>query len=383
MNIGYDGKRAFQNKTGLGNYTRSLLSALAHYYPGEQYTLFAPRITDLFKTVSFPQIHVKVPERFFDKKFPALWRSKRIVNDIVAAGMDIYHGASNELPAGIQKTKVKTVVTVHDLIFERYPETYHFEEKFVHRWKIKNACVVSDAIIAASKQTKADLIHFYKVPEHKISVCYQSCNPAFGKMIPGPDKELIRKKYGLPGSFFLAVGSITPRKNLLTICEAMLVLKGKKDISLVIIGDGKKEKEKIKEFMDKHGMGDQLLFLNELPQSKEESFINGSDFPAIYQQATALIYPSIFEGFGIPLLEALWSGVPVISSNTSSLPEVGGEAALYFLPYDHELLAQHMMQVMTDKNIVMSMREKGFIQAKKFSDQHHAESVMQVYQHLV
>ena len=301
----------------------------------------------------------------------------------MAAGIDIFHGASNELPDGLQKENVKTVVTVHDLIFERYPETYHLEEKFVHRWKIKKACAIADAIIAASQQTKEDLIHFYKVPEHKISVCYQSCNPVFAEIITDQNKELIKKKYGLPGAYFLAVGSITLRKNLLTICKAMLVLKDKTDMPLVVIGDGKKEKEKIKEFMNSNGIGDRLLLLNELPQSKDGRFTSGADFPAIYQLATALIYPSIFEGFGIPVLEALWSGVPVISSNTSSLPEVGGDSVLYFSPQDYELLALLMMRVMTDKNTVTTMREKGFIQAQKFSDRRHAQSIMQVYQSVV
>ena len=132
-----------------------------------------------------------------------------------------------------------------------------------------------------------------------------------------------------------------------------------------------------------NGIADRLILLNEMPVAKESNFTTAADFPAIYQQALALIYPSIFEGFGAPLLEALWSGLPVISSNTSSLPEVGGDAALYFSPTDYELLAQHMLDVATNYNLAVSLREKGFIQAQQFTTQKYADSLMSVYQHIL
>ena len=135
--------------------------------------------------------------------------------------------------------------------------------------------------------------------------------------------------------------------------------------------------------MQANGIADRLILLNEMPVSKEPTFTTAADFPAIYQQALALVYPSIFEGFGAPLLEALWSGLPVISSNTSSLPEVAGDAALYFSPDDYELLAKHMYTIATDKNIVMDLREKGFEQAQYFTTQKYADSIMYVYQSIL
>ncbi|MFT3680939.1 MAG: glycosyltransferase family 1 protein [Ferruginibacter sp.] len=383
MKIGYDGKRAFQNKTGLGNYIRSLLAILTQYYPVNQYILFAPKQTDLFDPSSFKNIKAVSPSSAFYKKFGALWRRSGMVKDIAAARLDIFHGVSNELPKGIKKNNTKTVVTVHDIIFERFPETYNFDERYVHRWKIKYACRVADAVIAISQQTKEDLINYYKVPAEKIFICYQSCNPIFHRTVSEEEKNAVRNRYQLPGKYFLFVSSIAPRKNLIAVCKAMALLKDKLDVPLVVIGNGKKEKEEAKQFMADSGMSEQLILLNELPESKELSFTTAADFPAIYQQALALIYPSIFEGFGAPLLEALHSGLPVISSNTSSLPEVAGDAALYFPPHDHKILAKHMENVSNDEVLRNEMRRKGFIQSEKFLPQVYAESIMGVYKKIL
>lgn len=383
MNIGYDGKRAFQNKTGLGNYTRSLITILNRYYPQHQYSLFAPKQTGLFDIHSFDNIHSIIPKNSFYKKFPSLWRRSGMVKEITNARLDIYHGVSNELPRGIENTKIKTVVTVHDLIFERFPGTYHFDERFVHRWKIKRACKVADAIIAISKQTKDDLVNLYGIKAEKIFICYQSCNPVFEKNTTAEEKALVKKKYQLPDRYFLFVSSIAPRKNLVAICRAMILLKDKINIPLVVIGDGKKEKEEVKKLMKVNGMEERLILLNELPSSKESSFTSAADFPAIYQQALALVYPSVFEGFGLPVLEALWSGLPVICSNTSSLPEVAGNAALYFTPADYELLAKHMMKIATNTKLVEDLRSKGFQQAQNFATEKYANSIMQVYNSII
>lgn len=379
MHIGYDGKRAYQNKTGLGNYIRSLIAILTHHYPGNEYTLFAPKKTDLFNVNHFPKADAIFPSTPFYKQFPALWRRSGMVKEIANAKLDIFHGVSNELPKGIQHTGCRSVVTVHDLIYERFPETYAFDERYVHRWKIKHACKVADAVIAISQQTKNDLIEFYKVPEEKIFISYQSCNPIFQRTISEEEKTAVKKRYNLPDVFYLFVSSIAPRKNLITICRAMALSKDTNKIPLVVIGNGKKQKEEAKQLMSANGIGDRLILLNELPQSKESSFTTAADFPAIYQQALALIYPSIFEGFGAPLLEALWSNIPVISSNASCLPEVGGDAALYFSPYDAVALAEHMQAVANNKNLVKTLKEKGYHQARKFTTESYAESIMQVY----
>ncbi|MEO7767437.1 MAG: glycosyltransferase family 1 protein [Ferruginibacter sp.] len=380
MNIGYDGKRAFQNKTGLGNYIRSLVAILTQHYPKNHYTLFAPTQTDLFQVSAFKNVHAIFPGTFAAKKFPGLWRQRGIVKAVKKAGMDIYHGVSNELPLHIQHAGVKTVVTIHDIIFERYPETYHFDERFIYRWKIKRACKVADAIIAISRQTKDDLVNLYGIKPEKIFICYQSCNPIFQHAITLEGKGVVKRKYNLPDNYFLFVSSIAPRKNLLAVCKALVLLKDKMDIPLVVIGNGKKEKEEAKKLMRDNGILNKLILLNEMPVSKESAFTTAADFPAIYQQALALIYPSVFEGFGAPLLEALWSGLPVISSNTSSLPEVAGGAALYFSPADYELLSKHMINIATDPQLVAALKSKGFEQAKKFTTEKYADSIIEVYE---
>ena len=383
MNIGYDGKRAFQNKTGLGNYIRSLMAILTEHYPDNKYLLFAPKETSLFNVKSLKNVAAVFPKSMAGKYFQGWWRRRGMVKNIAASGISIYHGVSNELPVGIERTKVKTVVTIHDIIFERFPKTYNFDERYVHRFKIKHACKIADAIIAISEQTKNDLINYYKIPTDKIFICYQSCNPIFLQKITAAEKKIVKQKYQLPDTYFLFVSSIAPRKNLILICKALLLLKETLNIPLVIIGNGKKEKEEAKNFMDANGLKNRMILLNEMQVSKEPAFTTAADFPAIYQQALALIYPSIFEGFGAPLLEAMCSGIPVISSNTSSLPEVAGDAALYFAPDDAVILAEHMLRIAGDKTVVDSLIQKGFVQAQKFSTQNYADSIMHVYKTLI
>ena len=382
MTIGYDGKRAFQNKTGLGNYSRSLINILASNFPQHQYLLFAPRQTGLFEINGLQNVRAITPKQFFYKRYPFLWRRSGMVKDIIKSGVEIYHGLSNELPHGIEKTGVKTVVTIHDLIFERFPETYNFDERYIHRWKIKHACKVADAIIAISQQTRNDLVDIYKVPANKIFTCYQSCNPIFQQLISAEEKNAVKTKYQLPDKYFLFVSSIAPRKNLVTVCNAMVLLKEKLTIPLVVIGNGKKEKELVKTFMIENGLAGKLIILNDLPQSNDIGFTTAMDFPAIYQQAVALIYPSIFEGFGLPVLEAMWSRLPVICSSTSSLPEVGGDAVLYFYPIDHEVLSQHMLDVANNETLAEDLRRKGMEQAQHFDAVKHANNIIEVYKSL-
>ncbi len=188
----------------------------------------------------------------------------------------------------------------------------------------------------------------------------------------------------MPEEFFLYVGSIIERKNLLNICKAIFLLRNELDIPLVVIGDGGKYKQQVKEYIKQNGIENRILFLSENSSAKLSlSFKSAIDFPAIYQSAIAMIYPSFFEGFGIPVVEALWSKLPVITSNVSCLPEAGGAGAYYVNPSSVEEIAEGMRKIYSDKKLAASMIEKGCEYAQKFTQQKSAASVMDVYKRVL
>jgi glycosyltransferase involved in cell wall biosynthesis len=380
MNIGFDAKRAFQNSTGLGHYSRTLISSLAAFYPHHHYYLFAPRINNTFNTSEIKNLHAVSPLHFPAPWFKAAWRSNWVKKDLKKHKIDIYHGLSHEIPFRLEKTGIKSVVTIHDLIFERYPEQYGRIDRMIYRKKFRYACKHADKIIAISQQTKQDIIDLYKIPEEKIAVCYQSCNPAFNEIISPEKKEEIRHLYNLPPDYYLYVGSIIQRKNLLQVCKALKQLNN--SLPLVVIGNGGSYKQKVKDFIAENGMTELVIFLSEHAAAGNPGFTSSAHFPAIYQMATAMIYPSIYEGFGIPVLEALCSRLPVITSNVSCMPETGGDAAWYVNPNDADEIANAMKTIAADTTLSNSMIDKGIIHAEKFSTQNTARAVMSLYQSL-
>ena len=381
MNIGFDAKRIYQNTTGLGHYSRTLVASLAQYHPEHEYYLFAPKITPLFNTKGFTNIHPVEPAGFPSTLFKSAWRSSWVKKDLLKNNIDIYHGLSHEIPIGIQDTAVKTVVTIHDLIFERYPQQYSNIDIQIYRKKFTYACKHAGKIIAISKQTRDDIIAFYKIPEDKISICYQSCNPSFFESVTDAAKAAVKIKYQLPEQFYLYVGSVIERKNLLTICKAIKELDNA--IPLVVIGNGDGYLQKVKAYVQANNLQQKIIFLSETPAAKNSvDFKTAKDFPAIYQSAAAMIYPSIFEGFGIPVLEALASGLPTITSNTSCLPEAGGNAALYIDPLSVVEMKNAMTEIISNTALKNDLIEKSFIHAQQFTQQHCAAEVMKVYKSL-
>ena len=383
MNIGFDAKRAYHNGTGLGHYSRTLIRSLAEYFPANDYYLFNPKATDLFK-IDGKNIHEVLPSNILYKTLSSVWRSKWVTNDLEKSGIEIYHGLSNEIPIDIDKTGIRSVVTIHDMIFERYPAQYSRIDVEIYKRKFKHACDHADKVIAISEQTKKDIMEFYKTPENKITVCYQSCNPAFGKTVSDAIKQQVKEKYSLPAEYFLYVGSIIERKNLLGICKAIYLLRNDLKISLIVIGDGTKYKQQVKDFTRQHGLDDRIIFLSDNPLAKvASSFLRAEDFPAIYQSAIAMIYPSFFEGFGIPVLESLWSRLPVITSNVSCLPEAGGAGAYYVNPNSAEEIAEGMKKIYNDKAFAEELKEKGWRHAQNFTQEKCATEVMKVYNSLI
>lgn len=383
MNIGFDAKRAFHNRTGLGHYSRSLITALADYFPQHDYYLFNPRPSDWF-ALNKKNLHEVLPRAFHHQLLPALWRSNWIITDLKKHKLNIYHGLSHELPLHIHKTGIRSVVTIHDLIHERFPEQYAKLDVKIYRQKFLYACRHADKIIAISEQTRRDIMDFYKIPQEKIVVCYQSCNPAFALPVGEEVKKKIKEKYHLPDQYFLYVGALIERKNLFNICKALILLQKELTVPLVVIGDGKKYKQKVSDFIKQNGLEKRVIFLSDHPLAKvSSSFLQASDFPAIYQSAIAMIYPSFFEGFGIPVLEALWSRLPVITSNVSCLPETGGEGAYYVNPDSVEEIAEGMKKIFSDNALRETLKEKGWQQAQRFTPRQAASAVMNVYQKLM
>src|SRR5215470_16182646 len=262
MNIGFDAKRAYHNNTGLGHYSRTLINSLAANYREHDYYLFNPKASSLFHFEA-GNVHEVLPQRFAAILFRQAWRSSWVKEDLGKLNIDLYHGLSHEIPIGIQKTNVKSVVTIHDLIHERYPEQYASIDVKIYSKKFQYACKNADKVIAISQQTKQDIIDFYSTPTEKITVTYQSCNPAFAHKLTDAQKSIVQLKYGLPDKFFLYVGSIIERKNLMNICKAVFILRNEIQIPLVVIGEGGKYKQQVKDFVKQNDLEKKIIFLSE------------------------------------------------------------------------------------------------------------------------
>lgn len=368
LRIGFDAKRLYNNFTGLGNYSRTLLKDLATYYPDEAYFLFTPGIKENSETQYFlnsPMFEVQN----YTGWAKAWWRSRGVLKDIKSFEIDLFHGLSHEIPIGLKKLDVKSVVTIHDLVFKLYPEQYAVIDRLIYDKKFNYACQQADTIIAISESTKSDIIKYYNIPEEKIEVIYQSCGRHFFQKKSEEIKNTIRQRYDLPSQFYLYVGSIIERKNLLGIVQAMAQVDRSKLLPLVIIGNGSKYKDQVVEFAQKSGILKYLLFKK----------ISYEDLPAVYQSAHLFIYPSYYEGFGIPVLEALLSNTPVISSNVSSLPEVAGPNSVLVSPDQIDEISHALIEVSANEALRASMKKAGIEYAKKFRGEQLASQLFLTY----
>lgn len=372
MRIGFDAKRAFRNFTGLGNYSRSTISILSEYYPDNEYFLYTTfyKKHPLLNFANRPNISIRRPEGML-KRLPSAWRYYGLSADLLFDGVNIYHGLTAELPVAIP-SKVRSVVTIHDLIFLRYPEYYPAIDRWIYTHKYRSACKRADLIIAISQQTKQDIIDFFGIDEKKIRLVYQGCDPQFYKQCNETKKNNIRSLYKLPDNYILYVGTIEQRKNLLTLVKALKILP--QDIKLVVVGKPTAYFDTVMSYITESHLEDRILFLH------RTAF---DHLPAIYQMARVVCFPSLFEGFGIPALEALNSQVPLITSNYSSLPEAGGPGSLYVDPLDHEAMAAALMQAITDDKLRQQMISLGLEHAQEFREERIAHNIWKIYQELM
>ena len=370
LKIGFDGKRAANNLTGLGNYSRSLIEHLAHQFPKHQYLIYTPKVKQANQIDAFLEkenIELKLP-----KNGPFLWRTLNILKDINQDGCQIFHGLSHEIPLAIQHTRIKSVVTIHDLIFLRFPQYYKFIDRKLYEWKSKSACKRANKIIAISEKTKEDIVEYYGINPEKIEVIYQSCDDNFKISLPKETLSRIRATYQLPEKYILNVGTIEERKNLKLAVQALKEVN--EAYKLVIIGKQTPYFKTVEQEIEKLGLKNRILFLKNIPFA---------DLPGIYQMANVFVYPSFYEGFGIPIIEALYSGIPVVAATGSCLEEAGGPNSLYVSPNDSEALATAINKILNDSELQKEMKEKGLEFVQKFNSPVVTQQLMNCYLNLL
>ena len=371
MRIGFDAKRAFHNTRGLGNYGRNLIQGLNFYHPNHEYFLYTPEPEnkDIHWSRKYPDMHIRYPKSIFFKTFHPLWRSFYLSREIKEDTLDIFHGLSHELPFGIDKLDIKTIVTVHDIIFMKYPHSFSSLDRMIYRQKYCYSTRIADRVVAICEHTKKDLIRYLNVPEHKIDVIHQGCHERYYTLLPKGKVDEVKHKYHLPSKYILYVGAIEENKNIFSLIRAFSGMRDN-DYSLVLVGRGKSYKEVIIGETARTGIEKRVRFLDDVPDT---------DLPAIYQGAQFFVYPSFYEGFGIPIVEALFSGLPVITSPTSGMPEAAGPGALYADPNSVRELKEAMDQLSVDEAMGNMLAQKGRHYVEKFHRQKTIKDMMGLY----
>lgn len=370
MNIGYEAKRIFHNTTGLGNYSRDLVKILSTYYPENSYKLYNPKPgkNSLFTPVA--PVEEKLPSKLKDRFFNKYWRRKNVIKDLERDNIQIFHGLSGEIPIGLHKKNIKSVVTIHDLIFLRYPEFYTRLDRSIYKKKFRHAASEADVIIAVSEQTKRDIVTFLDVEESKITVIYQGCQKEYKKLYSPEVIQKTLKKFQLPQDYILNVGTVESRKNVLSAVKAIKDI----DTHLVIVGSLTSYGKKVQEYIKAEKLEEKITFLKGL---------STYELAILYQGATLFIYPSIFEGFGIPIIEALFSKTPVITTNYGCFPEAGGPDSVYVDPNNINGITKTINQLLDSPEERKSIAEKGYQYVQKFNDDIIASEVIAVYNSLL
>ncbi len=365
MKIAYDAKRFFHNTSGLGNYSRDLVRILSKYFPENQYLLLNKNKSERGNSIlENSNVH------FVETSKGNFSRQLKMGKDAQKQNADIFHGLSGELPLKWDKTPIKKVVTIHDLIFMRYPQYYSFFDRKIHFWKFKKSAEMADKIIAISEQTKEDIIEYLKVPEDKIEVIYQGCHQAFKENQTEEFIQKTKEKFNLPERFILNVGTIEERKNLLNIVKAI----DKTEIPLVVVGRKTKYFTRIEQYIKKNKLEKQIHFLEG---------VSMDELAVIYKLADIFVYPSFFEGFGIPIIEALFSKTVTVTSNTSCLPEAGGKDSVYIDPKNYLDIQSKIKFLWANESERKRRAERSFEFVQKFNDEPIANELMNLYQKIL
>jgi glycosyltransferase involved in cell wall biosynthesis len=376
MRIGIDYTAAVRQIAGIGRYTRGLVNALAKIDRINEYVLFtaggksSEEWPANFKCRSVP---------LSDRIFAIVWHRLRLPIWVEAfiGRVDVFHSPDFLIPP---VRKAKTIVTVHDLSFIRLPECADANLRIYLEKAVPRSVERADLVLADSENTKDDLVELLGVPRSKVKVIYPGVDERFRPLKDELALNDVRKRYELPSRFILSLGTLEPRKNLTRLIEAFSLLSllspfpfPFSPLSLVIAGGKGWLYEDIFRKVEELGLGERVVFTG---------FVSDADLPVIYNLAELFVFPSLYEGFGLPVLEAMACGTPVVTSNSSSLPEVVGEAGLMVDPMDVEGLAEAMWRALSDHPLRERMIRSGMRRARGFTWEKSAEELLSLYKEL-
>ncbi len=359
LKIAFDAKRLFWNREGLGSYARTLVSDMQRLHPEHEYILCTPQINKAEFTLPFLDAS-KYRIISSDGISDSYWRSRGVLKSLESEDVDVYFGLSNELPFGIAQSSVPSVVTIHDVLYKRFPQQFSLIDRWIYQRKFSHAISAADCIIATSQSTAKDIEHYFR-PKKRMEVAYQSVSPLYRN-----------NSENSSGQHYLVVGTINERKNLKLLIRAYALLPEKHRRPVVVVGSGKKYRKEVDEEIKQNRLGAYFTFL---------SGVSDVELKDLYSQSIALVFPSYYEGFGRPVVEALSSGIPVITLPNSSLPEVVGKYGI-IIEYDRPELLVEALILMNDEG----ERKKKMIgveeHLEQFDAEEHIKLIMNVLQEI-
>ena len=305
-----------------------------------------------------------------------LWLQTEGKSMILRDKLDVFWGTAHVLPLGLP-SEIARVVTIHDLVWRFYPATMGAFSRCMHRVFVERSIQQANKVISVSESTARDLQRILNVPEAKIEVIHHGVGPAYKPHDPSAAAEYVASKYGVSKDYVLTVGTVEPRKNLVTLVEAMKILRdrGEHSLQLLVVGGTGWKNAKIYKSVQHSGLTESdIRFLGFVPEE---------DLPVLYLGACIFLFPSLYEGFGLPLVEAMACGVPVVASNTSSIPEVVQDAALLVSPNRPEDFAEAMLRVRGDADLRRTMIQGGLRRACYFRWDEAARRILKCLERVV